>query len=107
MNGVKHDESKPKMSLVSPLALREVAQVMTFGADKYGTYNYLGGMNHSRLLDAALRHINAHITGNTQDLESGLLHLSHAAASLLMLIEYIKTGVGVDDRWEGYKSNER
>lgn len=101
--GVKHDEGKPRMSLLPPKALRHVAEVMTFGADKYGEHNYLGGMDHLRLLDAMLRHINAHISGQDMDEESGKYHIAHAAACTLMLLEYLINDLGTDNRWEGYK----
>lgn len=103
--GIKHDEGKPRMSLIPQKAVREVAKVMTFGAEKYGTHNYLLGMDHLRLIDAALRHINSHLTGETLDPESGVLHLAHAASSVLMTIELILNGAGEDNRFIGYGDN--
>ncbi len=35
--GVKHDGDKPRMDLLDPLALEGLAQVLTFGANKYST----------------------------------------------------------------------
>jgi len=101
--GVKHDAGKPRMALLPPKALRHVAEVMTFGADKYGEHNYLGGMDHLRLLDAMLRHINSHISGQDRDEETGKYHIAHAAACTLMLLEYLINDLGSDNRWEGYK----
>lgn len=97
--GTKYDGSKPRMGLVPPIATLAVAEVMTHGAAKYGIHNYLGGMNHSRLHDAALRHLNAWVRGEGADPDSGLPHLAHAAASVMMMLELQALGLGVDDRW--------
>lgn len=94
----KQDSGKPRMSLVPPIALAEVAKVMTFGAQKYGPHNWEYGMEWSRLLDAALRHLNAFNRNEDLDLESGLSHLAHAACEVLMLLEYTQKRRGLDDR---------
>ena len=75
MNGIKH-------------ALLEAAKVMTFGAQKYAPGNWRKvEKGHDRYIDAALRHINAHLLGEKLDSESGLSRLSHAVASLMMAME--------------------
>jgi hypothetical protein len=38
-------------------------------------------------MNAALRHINAHLRGEVTDKESRLAHLAHAAVSLMMAME--------------------
>lgn len=95
--GLKFDDDKPLVSLVRPEFILGVAQVMTFGAKKYGKYNYRKGMEHSRLLDAALRHLMADLMGERIDPESGLPHLLHAASNLNMLYDYRVNGLGTDD----------
>ena len=40
MAGTKFDECKPRMGLVAPEFVEGVARVLTFGADKYGAYNW-------------------------------------------------------------------
>lgn len=83
--GTKHDSGKPQMSLLDPLWLEGVASVLTFGATKYDAHNWRKGFKHSRLLDAVLRHINAHNKGEVIDPESNLHHLLHASCGLMML----------------------
>ena len=88
--GVKHDKDpneKPKITLIPLKALWEVAKVMTFGAQKYGRFNWKGGIDYSRLADAACRHIIQFMEGEDNDKEFGLSHLAHAACSILMLLE--------------------
>lgn len=88
----KDDAQKPSFSLVPQVALLAVARIMTFGAAKYGRLNWKQPDDHpvprpSRLLDAAQRHINAHLRGEAIDADSGEPHLAHAAASIMMALE--------------------
>lgn len=96
-SGVKHDHGKPMVSLVRPEFILGVAEVMTFGANKYGRFNYRHGMDHSRLMDAALRHLMADLAGERLDPESGLPHIMHAASNLNMLHDYRVNELGNDD----------
>lgn len=86
--GTKDDQDKPMFSLIPQEALLELAKVMTFGAKKYAPDNWRYVENaEQRYIDAAQRHINAHLRGEKVDSESGFSHLSHAVASLMMCIE--------------------
>lgn len=96
--GTKHDASKPPLSLIPVEALNSMADVLAYGAKKYGKGNYKAGFKQSRLLDAALRHLTAYASKEDKDPESGLSHLGHAAASIAMLLQNIATGVAEDDR---------
>lgn len=86
--GSKHDSGKPLMGAVPPNALLAVANVLTFGAEKYGRDNWRQVENaETRYLDAALRHINAYQRGEAADPESGESHLTHAVCSLMFMLE--------------------
>lgn len=104
--GKKFDNGKPRMSLVPQAALMEVAKVMTMGAVKYGDYNWKHGLDWSRLSDASLRHSAQWLDGIGLDDESGLSHLAHAAANLLMLLEFELKNEGKDDRYDNNKERE-
>lgn len=99
--GSKNDQGKSRLDLIPSHAIEEVGQVMGFGADKYGEHNYLQGMDWLRLVGAIQRHTNAFVRGEDLDPESGLSHLAHAASSALMLLEYVKRGIGNDNRFKG------
>lgn len=99
VQGVKYDAGKPRMSLIPASALIEEAKVMTYGAQKYAPHNWRKGMPYTRVLDAALRHINAFNGGEDKDPETGLSHLAHARCCLAFLIEYQESGIGEDDRY--------
>ena len=83
--GVKHDSGKPRMALLPLKQMEGVARVMEYGVAKYavGDWRYVDN-GHDRYLDAAMRHIAEHLNGQLDDTESGLCHLDHAIASLIM-----------------------
>lgn len=101
----KSDENKPDLSLLPRNAKEEVAKVFMFGAEKYGRYNYLKGMDWTRLIAAADRHMTKWNDGETLDEESGLNHLAHAICGLMMLLEYKARDLGTDDRYKSGKDS--
>lgn len=99
--GVKHDDGKPDLSLLSSIALLEIAKVLDHGKRKYSAHNWRGGFKYSRLIAAVLRHILAYNNGEEIDPETGLSHLAHASCGLMFLLEFEKTGAGENDLWKG------
>lgn len=95
----KFDAGKPPLGLISRMALEEEAKVMEFGKQKYGTHNWRSGMDFSRLVDAALRHLYAFADGEDHDRETGLSHLAHARCCMAFLLEYQGKRLGTDDRF--------
>lgn len=95
---IKYDQGKAELSILPIEGLKYEAAALTYGKGKYGKGNFKLGMEHSRLIDAALRHIYAYAGGETLDKESNLHHLAHAKATLAMLIYMIENNVGKDDR---------
>lgn len=101
--GTKNDSSyleKPPLDLLTLEFLNGTAQALGFGADKYGRHNFREGIDHCRLIAAALRHLNKYNAGIDNDEESGLSHLSHAAASLNMLMWMAEHRKDLDDRYK-------
>lgn len=98
--GIKHDQEKPAMALLPLHGAEAVAKVMTYGAKKYEAHNYLSGIAYLRLASAALRHLFAWLRGEDTDGESGLPHLAHAAASIMMLIDMTVEHPNLDDRFK-------
>ena len=86
--GKKYDSDKPRADLLPPLALIEVAKVLTYGAGKYGPDNWKKLDNlQSRYTGAALRHLLAHMSGEETDEETDLNHIAHAVCCLLFKLE--------------------
>lgn len=98
--GIKHDAGKLPMSLIPVEAKRGLAAVLAFGAKKYHPHNWRGGMDWSRLMDAAYRHLDAFTAGEDDDPETGLSHIDHLQACAAFLSTYVKTGLGTDDRYK-------
>lgn len=86
--GAKLDQGKPRTGLVLGAfsrALTEVAQVGTFGAEKYSDNGWLEVENgEQRYRDALFRHL---LAPDDTDPESGLSHLAHAAWNVLAILE--------------------
>lgn len=96
-NGLKYDNEKPRMALLSPKGIEAEAEAMTYGAEKYGDYNWRNGIKVSRYLSAALRHIFAVLRGEFFDPESGLHHLGHAKANLGMALQTLEDRPELND----------
>lgn len=101
MEGKKNDDGKIRMELIPPELMIAVGDILTFGAEKYGDYNWAQGMAWSRMYGAMLRHQNAWWSGEDKDPESGRSHLWHVACCVAALIAYEMRGDGEDDRWKG------
>lgn len=89
--GRKHDKGKPRYSLIPVSPLRDVAEVFTFGAEKYGVKNYLYIDDENRIVDALMRHTEALRSGEYLDPESGKPHTAHIATNAMILQEMRET----------------
>lgn len=98
--GKKYDTGKAPMELLSHGALEEIARVFGHGAVKYGRYNYKAGLDWTRVVGAAYRHLGAFNSGENLDSESGFSHIAHLGACCIMLLDYIKDHPELDDRWK-------
>lgn len=89
--GRKFDQGKTQYGLLPPNALKEIADVLTFGAQKYAPDNWkYVADGHRRYFDAAQRHMWAWKMGEQSDPETGINHLAHAACCLMFLAELDK-----------------
>jgi hypothetical protein len=96
--GLKWDKKKLRMDLIPVEALERIAEVLTYGAGRYGDWNWSRGISWSRTYAAALRHLLAWFRGEDLDPESGLSHLAHCACNLIFLLQFSKTKKEFDDR---------
>lgn len=87
LQGLKYDSEKPGMSLLPSVPLLEIAKVLDHGKQKYAAHNWRHGIEQSRLISAAMRHIAAYNEGEDVDPESGLSHLAHANCMLMFCLE--------------------
>ena len=107
LTGGEKGSKLPQLFWAPPAALRELAKVYGYGAEKYAPNNFRKGYNWSLSYNSLLRHVLAAAEGEDRDPESGLLHLAQAAWHCLTLIQfYLDKESGahppeLDDRWTG------
>lgn len=69
---IKFSKHKPKPSLIPASTLRALAEVLTYGANKYEKDNWKKCDDISEYTDALIRHLTDYLDGITHDTESGL-----------------------------------
>lgn len=102
----KNDQQKPDLSLLPRPFLDEVARAFMVGQTKYGRYNYKNGMEVTRLIAAALRHITAYNEGEENDPEDGQHHLGAAGACIAMILSQKQHGTLQDNRYQKEQEKE-
>jgi len=105
---MKYDDNKPPHALIPPECLTQVAEVLGYGANKYGPHNWRDDLNStafSRTYSSVQRHLNAYWAGEDNDQESGLSHLAHAATQVFILMTQAKHGQLMDDRYKQNNEN--
>lgn len=98
--GLKYDQEKSPMALLDAEFLEGVGNVLGFGARKYAAHNWRNGIDVSRLISAAYRHLGAINRGEDIDPESGLEHAYHLGCCVMFLASMLKHYPEHDDRWK-------
>lgn len=98
---IKYDQNKPKLSQFPREAMEAVAEVMEYGARKYGSGTW-SRVEIQRYIDAGVRHLYAMqdidengkecINLSKLDEESGLEHLYHLACNVVYAVALYKRG---------------
>ena len=90
--GRKFDKDKRRWDLVPFNVLDMVVDILTHGAKKYGSFNWLKVELH-RYQAALMRHYSAYMQGEHIDKDSGMHHLSHVIVNaMFMLYKEIENG---------------
>jgi len=80
--------SKPPLVLMPPAAERSICEVLKFGADRYGVWNWrLSHIETATYISAIKRHLAAIHEGEWIDPESGQPHIAHIGASACILLD--------------------
>lgn len=85
----KSSNGKPAFHLVPAKPIIETAKALEHGEGKHGARNYYQTPDPMQYFRAAVGHLFAWKSGETTDTESGLNHLAHASASVLILHELL------------------
>jgi hypothetical protein len=83
----KKSEGKYKPTLVYPSFIEHIARVREYGVNKHGHSEDWRTTPKVLHIDAIQRHINAYISGEEFDQDSGLPHLALAATNIMLEIE--------------------
>ena len=83
----KFDNGKIMWDLLPYDAIEKIADILTYGHDKYTKDGWKSVPDaQDRYFAALMRHITAHRKGEKYDEESGRLHIAHAATNALFLL---------------------
>lgn len=94
----RYNTGKPRLSLIWFRFLEPVAEVLEFGANKYGAHNWKKGLEEREILDSLLRHTHALCDGETYDQESGLHHIGHIICNCMFYVYfYYKKANGISN----------
>lgn len=85
---IKYDAGKTQYHLIPPRELKQLAEILTFGAAKYGENNWQKCDNPMRYVDALFRHIEAWRSGSDLDDETMKPHLAHALCCCLFILYF-------------------
>jgi len=104
VSGRKYDGGKPKYGLLPPNGIKEVVEILTYGAEKYDPGNWmLVPQFDFRYTNAMQRHFSEWRMGNKLDDETGKHHLAHAICCLLFLLE---RDIMSESEWRDYVKRE-
>ena len=99
-----YDEGKLPLAWLPWAAIDELSKVQQYGHEKYKDFNnYRKGMEVSRNLSCALRHIRDYLEGHDVDAESGHSPLAHAMCRIAFVLQNLKEGTAIDDRYKTQK----
>lgn len=100
MSGDRFNNGKLKWSLVSWKALEPMVEVLMFGAQKYSSWNWTGGLKYTEICESLQRHLNAFIQGEDDDQESKLSHVGHILCNAMFLSYMYLFKKDFDDRYK-------
>ena len=100
----KFNKGKTPLELLPPLSLEAVADILDFGKEKYGEFNFLEGdiVKNTETIGSVKRHINEYMKFKDVDDESGKKHLAHAVCQLMILLEQDILGIVNENRPQPY-----
>lgn len=98
---LNYDEGKDPLAHLPWNAISQMSRVQMYGHEKYKDFNnYRKGMEVTRNLSCAIRHIRDYLLGKDKDEESGLHPLAHALCRIAFVLENIAEGKAIDDRYK-------
>lgn len=106
---LRFNEGKLRYDLIPPSAIKGLAEVLTYGHNKYsekgGEKNWERGLPWESVGASLMRHLEKWRNGEDYDQESGLLHIDHVLCNAAFVKEFYKTHPELDNRprpWTKY-----
>lgn len=97
--GNRFNEGKTRWSLLPIKTLEGAANVLTFGAEKYGDYNWTKGLPVRETSESLLRHMFSFLYDNEDDdPESGFSHIDHVIVNAIFIKYMLENKPHLDDR---------
>lgn len=93
----KTDTGKDRLDLLPYAGLASAAKAFEYGMSQYGHNNYRNAKSYRPFLAAGIRHIMKELDGEAVDKDSGLNHICHALACLLMAEDIKSQGKPLND----------
>lgn len=93
----KTDTGKDRLDLLPYAGLASAAKAFEYGMGQYGHNNYQNAKSYRPFLAAAIRHIMKKLDGEDLDKDSGLDHICHSLACLLMAEQIKSQGKPIND----------
>lgn len=93
----KTDTGKDRLDLLPYAGLASAAKAFEYGLGEYGHNNYQNAKSYRPFLAAAYRHLAKKLDGEDLDKDSGLGHISHSLACLLMAEQLKAQGKPMND----------
>lgn len=105
--GLRYNTGKLRYDLLHPVAQKGIAEVLTFGANKYEDRNWEKGMSWTSTIASMKRHLAAIEAGEDYDPESGLKHIDHVQCNAHFLSAFYKIAPQFDDRNHSYLADKK
>lgn len=101
--GMKDDSGKLRYDLLPPGPIRQLVEILTFGARKYAPNNWQK-VDQQRYRDAMMRHYEAWREGEALDPDSGLHHLAHCMCNVMFML-WQETCQPANPMWQAYSDH--
>lgn len=96
-----YDSGKAPLAHLPWAAVEALSRVQQYGHLKYKDFNnYRKGMEVTRNLSCALRHIKEYLEGKDLDEESKESSLAHAMCRIAFVLQNLHDGTAIDDRYK-------
>jgi Domain of unknown function (DUF5664) len=105
--GNKNDKGKPPLALIPPAALRETAKAFMGRDSNIELWNYKYGIEVTRTVSGAMRHISDFMDGVDIDAGSGAHSLGCAIANLSMCLDTLTHYPELDNRFKRPKKGKK